>query len=64
MSPSMPSAFLMEYPKFEGKNAQCFFTFQKKMNRALISNQVPRFVLVNKLRASLSGYALTLAPEA
>ena len=54
---------LMEYPKFSGKDTQCFYTFQEKMEEALVANKVPDKSLVAKLRENISGYPLTLVPE-
>ena len=54
---------LMEYPKFSGKDSQCFYTFQEKMEEALVANKVPDKSLVAKLRENISGYPLTLVPE-
>ena len=54
---------LAEYPKFAGKDAQCFFTFEEKMRRCLKANRVPRRDQAAKLREQLSGHALGLVPE-
>jgi len=54
---------LAEYPKFGGKDAQCFFTFEEKVRRCLKSNRVPRRDQAAELRKQLSGHPLKLVPE-
>ena len=54
---------LAEYPKFGGKDSQCFFTFEEKVRRCLKSNRVPQRDQTAKLRENLSGHPLNLVPE-
>ena len=54
---------LAEYPKFSGKDSQCFFTFEEKVRRCLKSNRVPRRDQAAELRKQLSGHPLGLVPE-
>ena len=56
-------ASLMEYPKFGGKDWQCYFQYEEKMIRALTINKVPLIDQVAKIRESLSGHSLVLVPE-
>ena len=56
-------ASLLEYPKFSGKDAQCYFNFEEKIHRCLNSNKVPRIDQVAKLREKLTGHPLSLVPE-
>ena len=56
-------ASLMDYPRFSGKDKQCYFQFEEKMTRALRVNKVPLIDQVSKIRASLREHHLNLVPE-
>ena len=56
-------ASLLEYPKFSGRDRQCYFIFEEKVIRCLKSNKVPRIDQTTKLRELLSGHPLALVPE-
>ena len=56
-------ASLLEYPKFSGRDLQCYFSFQEKIICCMKSNKVPRLDLIANLRKQFSGHPLALVPK-